>query len=134
MVRCKAKLARLRLAQQQKQDELESQLHEAEREAERRRQETERRRQDMEQQLRESALSHKVERLELEAELIQRGKDEVSEGGRVRGGGGDSRVQSSVAAKRRPSSGNPVPQPLSCGNGECRQLHQPQRWKQSSFT
>ena len=116
-VRRKAELAKLRLAQQRQQDELERQLQEAERQEERRqqdeerrRQDEERRRQDIQRQLRESALAHEVQLLELEADLLEQEEGEVGEDGRVRGGGDGSGVQSSVAARRR-STTDPAPQP-----------------------
>ena len=128
-VRREAELAKLRLAQQRQQSELERQLNEAERDAERQRQEAERqrqeaerqqqeaerqaerRRQDIERQLKESALAQEVERLELEAELLEQEEGEVGQDGGVCDGDGDSGAQPSVAARRRPSS-DPAPQPL----------------------
>ena len=113
-VRREAELAKLRLAQQRQQSELERQLHEAEPDAERQRQEAERqqqeaecqaerRRQDIERQLKEAALAQEAELLEQEGE--------VGEDGGVCDGDGDSGAQPSVAARRR-SSSDPAPQPL----------------------
>ena len=106
-VRREAELAKLRLSQQRQRNELERQLQEEER----RLQEEEHRRQDLQRQLKESALVHEVELLQLEAELTQQDEGEAGEDEHVRGGDGDSRVQSSMAARRRPMS-NPVPQSL----------------------
>ena len=99
IVRREAGLAKLRLEQQRKQDELERQLQEAES-----------RRRDLERQLRDSALANEVERLELEAELIEQEEAEASEVGLVRDGrGGSSRGQSSEAAGRLSLANQPLP-------------------------
>ena len=92
-VRRETELAKLRLAQQRQRDELERQLQEADRQ-----------RQEIERQLRDSELLNEVERLQLKAEFIEQGVGEVGEDRCAQPGGGDSKVQSSVAARRRPLS------------------------------